>query len=141
MRFADYNLQHEHLRLKVRAEEDAHQGPAPEGGRKHLSEWGSYPSHRVIDAFWKQHARRYWISDRAYVDISPQGSAKLPYCATVSVRMTYGGEQWTNTSPQPHHLTPAEHHEIGDVIKVVDEWIAGERDALPPSGPWAMVRT
>lgn len=144
MKFTDYNAQYDKLWAKVRAADDEfHGGPPPPTGRPHDSprlEWGEHESHRVFDAFRKPMDRRYWISDRAYVGVSPQGSVKLPYVADCAVRAEYRGDTWMNRQPGPHHLTPAEHRTIADVIEVVEAWVAGERDALPPSGPWHAVK-
>jgi hypothetical protein len=144
MKFLDYNAKYDELWKEVRAADDAfHGGPPPPTGRPldgPRLEWGDHVSHRVFDAFRKPMNRRYWISERAYVGVSPQGSAKFPYVADCAVRWEYDGQTGMNDSPGPHKLTPAEHRTIGDVIEVVEAWVAGEIDALPPSGIWSEVK-
>jgi hypothetical protein len=142
MKFIDYNAQHEELWRKVRAAEERFQGKPrpPKGGYEKLSEWGSLPEQRALDAHSKPMQRVYWVSERAAIRIAPQGSDRVPYCADAMVQTTHNGETWMNTNPNPHNLSPAEHRAIGDVIEVVERWVAGEIDDLPPAGVWSEVK-
>lgn len=137
MRFTDYNAKYAELMAAVRAAEDEHQGSPIYPRPKPLLEWGTHPTHQAFEAFRRPMDRRYWISERAYVEISPQGSADFPYCATVAVRWERDGDSGMNTNPMPHQLTPDEHRGVANVIEMVNSWVSGARSTLPPSGRWS----
>lgn len=120
MKFVDYIAECERLWIDVHR-----QGPA--------GEWGWHPAHRVWDAFMDLFQREYWISERARVRIWPGRSALYPYS------MSSERVDTMCTNLLPHQLTPAEHRMIADIVEMVEMWVAGQLDELPPSGVWSAV--
>lgn len=121
MRYDDFVSEHDRMWAK--------DGPI-RAGRAKTDEWGSRPADKEWSAYEETARRCYRISDRAAVNVHPQGVSTRPVALFIWFRTDDG---YINDSPMLHNLTPGEWRGAADILQLVNSWVEGEINDLPPS--------